>query len=178
MDEGSFYFEPELDSGVFASAQASGLAALASRARYTLGADAAAVLDVSGREAKLAVAGSPIELSDEKEAVLMAWLQEVEAMVVRTTPPKLALVFGCHELLVSPIRSPAGPVGAVAVTLPCKVRRAPQVLEGLAAEWALTLEAAERRSTQASLVRSEADTTPAPAPAAPFEYQTLHAGRW
>jgi hypothetical protein len=177
MDDGSFFFEPELDSGVFASAASTGAAALAARARYAVGAEVAAVLDLSSGVARLAVAGSPLELSDEKEVVLMAWLQEVEAMVVRNTPPKLALVFGCHELLVVPIRSPGGLVGVAAVSLPCGVRRAVQVLETLAAEWALTLEAEERRSSQSALVRSEMDTTPAP-PDLDIGYAVVHADRW
>ncbi|GMV11970.1 MAG: hypothetical protein HS104_38545 [Polyangiaceae bacterium] len=179
MDEQNFYFEPELDSGVYPSAAESGLLALAERARYTVGSEVGAVLDLTGKVAKLAVAGSPVELGDVKEAVLMAWLQEVDAMVVRPTPPKLALAFGCHELLVVPIQSPAGLVGVAAVSLPCGVRRAAQLLERLAAEWALTLEAEERRSSQVLPARAEADTTPAPpAPELDIEYAVVHAGRW
>jgi hypothetical protein len=179
MDENSFYFEPELDSGVFAAATRGGPAVLAERARFAVGADVAAVLDLSGSVAKLGVAGSPFELGDEKEAVLMAWLQEVESLVVRPTPPKLALAFGCHELLVVPIQSPAGLVGVVAVSLPCAVRRAANALDVLAAEWALTLEAAERRSSRAARMRSEADTVPAPAgDATDTEYPVRQVGRW
>lgn len=177
MDEQNFFYEPELDSGVFPSAAESGLLALAERARYTAGSEVGAVLDLSGKVAKLAVAGSPVELCEVKEAVLMAWLQEVDAMVVRPTPPKLALAFGCHELLVVPIQSPAGLVGVAAVSLPCGVRRAAQVLERLAAEWALTLEAEERRSSQVQHARAAADTTPAP-PELDIEYAVVHAGRW
>lgn len=178
MDEGNFYFEPELDSGVHSSAVLGGAASLAVRARYSLGCEVAAVLDLSSGVARLGISGSPVELSEEKEAVLMAWLQEVEALVVRATPPKLALAFGCHELLVVPIQSPAGLVGVVAVSLPCKVRRAAHTLATLAAEWALTLEAEERRSSRVVRMGSEADTTPAPALAEELEYAVVHAGRW
>jgi hypothetical protein len=184
MDESSFYFEPELDSGVFASAARGGATTLAARARHAAASDVAAVLDLSGSVAKLGISGSPFELSDEKQAVLMAWLQEVEARVVRPTPPKLALAFGCHELLVVPIQSPAGLVGVLAVSLPCGVRRAANALETLAAEWALTLEAAERRSSRVQRLRADADTQPAPAldavdaPDAEISYAVVQAGRW
>lgn len=180
MDESSFYYgpEPELDSGVFAAAARSGTVALAERARYAVGSEVGVLLDLTGGVARLGVSGSPVELTDEKQAVLMAWLQEVEAVVVRTTPPKLALAFGCHELLVLPIQSPAGLVGVAAVSLPFGVRRAVQVLEGLAAEWALTLEAEERRSSRVMRSRSEADTTPAPPPPEEIAFAVVHSGRW
>ena len=44
--------------------------------------------------------GALLECTGEKETVLMAWLQEVDAFTVRLTPPKLALVFGSLEILV------------------------------------------------------------------------------
>ncbi|MBK7583892.1 MAG: hypothetical protein IPI67_27320 [Myxococcales bacterium] len=203
MDESSFYFEPDLNSGVFESADPADLTAIAERVRYAAGSEVAAVLDLSGSVARLALVGSPVELSDEKEAVLMAWLQEAAGVVVRPTPPKLALAFGCHELLVVPIESPAALLGAVAVSLPTSVRRASSVLASLAAECALTLEAAERRSSHVARARSECPTEPAPAahPPAPASgthrrrllhdtdrapaqhceppaFRVVHAGRW
>ncbi|MCC6667294.1 MAG: hypothetical protein IT375_26340 [Polyangiaceae bacterium] len=178
MDDGAFFFEPELDSGVFAAANQGDAGALAARARYAVAADVAAVVDLTGSVARLGIAGSPVELSDDKQAVLMAWMQEVETRVVRSTPPKLALAFGSHELLVIPIHSPAALVGVIAVSLPCAVRRPATVLEALAAEWALTLEAAERRSSRVARARSEAETEPAPPPEAEIEYAVIHAGRW
>mgnify|MGYP003465911149 FL=1 len=177
MDDGSFYFEPELDSGVFARQQGDA-ASLAARARYAVDCEVAAVVDLTGAVAKLGVSGSPLELSDEKQAVLMAWLQEVDSRALRPTPPRLALAFGCHELLVVPIWSPVALVGVIAVSTPAAVRRPATILEALAAEWALTLEEEERRSSRVERARSECETERAPAPESELDYAVIHAGRW
>ncbi len=185
MDDGSFYFEPEVDSGVFPRLVRTEAEARAAHARAVALSDVAVMLDLAGREATLGVVGSPIELSDEKQAVLMAWLQEVEGRAVRPTPPKLALAFGCHELFVLPVQSPATVLGVLAVTLPCFARRAAFALETLAAEFALELEARERTALRTKFERSQADTLPAPAwtvRAPPRldvpEPRVLRAGRW
>lgn len=164
LDDGSFFFEPELSSGVFARAPRTELEHIAESARRRVGSEVAAMLDLSGDWAKLAVQGSLLECSGDKEVVLMAWLQEADTIQLRRTPPKLLLLFGCLEVLVVPIQSPARLLGVLAVAWPTDSRRPLGELSSFAAELALELEAADRRSLHRAASRNEAATEPAPAP--------------
>ena len=164
VDDGSFFFEPELASGVFARAPRTELEHIAESVRRRVGSEVAAVLNLSSEWAKLAVQGSLIECAGDKEVVLMAWLQEADSIALRRTPPKLLLLFGCLEVLVVPIQSPARLLGVLAVSWPTEERRPLTELSSLAAELALELEAVDRRSLRQAESRHEARTEPAPAP--------------
>jgi hypothetical protein len=162
VNDDSFYFEPELPSGVFARAPRTRLEHLAERVRALVGSEVGAVLDLTSDQAELGVHGALLECSGDKETVLMAWLQELDAFTVRYTPPKLALVFGCLEILVVPMHTPARLVGVLAVSLPTQARRAVSKLGALAAELALELEIAERRACRVTVRSSDALTEPSP----------------
>ena len=164
VDDGSFFFEPELASGVYARAPRSTLERIAESARRRVRSEVAAVLDLSSDWATVAVMGSLLECSGEKEVVLMAWLQEADTLSLRRTPPKLLLVFGCLEVLVVPIQSPARLLGVLAVSWPAEARRPMSELSSFAAELALELEAADRRSLHRAAASNETRTEPAPAP--------------
>ncbi len=130
--------------------------------RQAAGSDVAVVLDLSGPVGCLAISGAPIECTPEKEALLMAWIQESDDSEMRPTPPKLLMLFGCLDILVVPIQTPATRLGAIAVSLPLESRHATRVVEAMAAEIALEMEGEDRRACRERLRASDGRTEPAP----------------
>lgn len=148
-------------SGYRTSAQ-SRLEALALRARRIVDAEVAALLDLSRDHAEVAVSGELLECTPDKEALLMLWMQEPLYPCIRQTPPKLLLVFGCLEVLLVPIETPAGRLGVLALSLTQRVLPVVKEIESFAAEIALELEAEGRRADRARRRQIEMPTDPAP----------------
>jgi hypothetical protein len=153
---------PEPVSGIFPAepARQPRLERVLRRVRRELDVEVAAVLDLSGETAELCIDGALLELTPQKEALLMLWMQELETARVRSTPPKLLLVFGCLDVLCVPIQTPAGRWGAFAVSLTRRVLRSIGTLERIAAETALEMEASMRVVSTEST--TEIPTLPAP----------------
>lgn len=164
MAAGSFQRQPEPVSGVYPvqDARQGRLERIADFIRRDLGVEVAAVLDVRDAEARVALRGALLDCTPEKEAVLMLWMQEVETARVRRTPPKLLLVFGCLEVLVVPIETPAQRLGVLAVSLTRRAMRAIGELSSLAAELALMMEHEARKPPRAQRESVEIPTLPAP----------------
>lgn len=138
------------------------LETLAYRARRLVDAEVGALLDLSRDHAEVAVSGELLECTPDKEALLMLWMQEPLVPCIRQTPPKLLLVFGCLEVLIVPIETPAGRLGVLALSLTQRVLPVIKEVESFAAELALELEAEGRRADHMRRRYAETPTDPAP----------------